>query len=68
VAQADTAFRERSIFCVPQIRLFLHSHQPGCSQSSDILATLERLGALKMQGVLSDTELNTKKAELLGRL
>lgn len=40
----------------------------GTSQSSDVLTTLERLGALKMQGVLSDAEFNTKKAELLSRL
>ena len=40
----------------------------GSSQSSDILATLERLGALEMQGVLSDAEFNAKKAELLNRL
>jgi hypothetical protein len=40
----------------------------GSSQTSDVLATLERLGALKMQGVLSDEEFKTKKAELLSRL
>jgi hypothetical protein len=40
----------------------------GSSQASDVLATLERLGALKTQGVLSDAEFNTKKAELLSRL
>jgi hypothetical protein len=40
----------------------------GSSQSSDVLAMLERLGALKMQGVLTDAEFNTKKAELLSRI
>jgi hypothetical protein len=40
----------------------------GSGQSNDVLATLERLGALKMQGVLSDAEFNAKKAELLSRL
>src|ERR1019366_2688446 len=40
----------------------------GSSPSSDVLATLERLGALKTQGVLSDEEFNTKKADLLSRL
>ena len=40
----------------------------GSGQSSDILGTLERLGALKMQGVLTDAEFNAKKAELLSRL
>jgi hypothetical protein len=40
----------------------------GFSQSSDVLATIERQGALKMQGVLSDSEFNTKKAELHSRL
>jgi hypothetical protein len=36
--------------------------------SHDVLATIERLGALKMQGVLTDAEFNAKKAELLSRL
>jgi hypothetical protein len=36
--------------------------------SHDVLATLERLGALKMSGVLSDEEFNAKKAELLSRI
>jgi hypothetical protein len=40
----------------------------GSSQSADVLAKIERLGALKMQGVLSDAEFNKKKAELLSRL
>jgi len=40
----------------------------GSSQSSDVVATLERLGALKMQGILTDAEFNAKKAELLSRL
>jgi hypothetical protein len=38
------------------------------SQSGDVLAALERLGALKMQGILTDAEFNAKKAELLSRL
>jgi hypothetical protein len=40
----------------------------GSSQSSDVLAALERLGSLKMQGILTDAEFNAKKAELLSRL
>ena len=36
--------------------------------SGDVLATLERLGALKIQGILTDAEFNAKKAELLSRL
>ncbi len=34
----------------------------------DILAVLERLGALKEKGYISDEEFATKKAELLARL
>jgi hypothetical protein len=40
----------------------------GFSPSHDVIATLERLGALKTQGVLTDAEFNAKKAELLSRL
>ena len=40
----------------------------GNSGSNDILATLEKLGQLKSQGIVSDDEFNRKKAELLGRL
>jgi hypothetical protein len=40
----------------------------GSKQSSDVLATVERLGSLKMQGILTDAEFNAKKAELLSRL
>jgi hypothetical protein len=40
----------------------------GSKPSSDILATLERLGALKTQGILTDAEFNAKKADLLSRL
>ena len=40
----------------------------GSNSSSDLLATLERLGALKTQGILTDAEFNAKKAELLSRL
>jgi hypothetical protein len=38
------------------------------SGHDDIIATLERLGALKEKGYLSDEEFTSKKAELLGRL
>jgi hypothetical protein len=37
-------------------------------QSSDVIAMLELLGSLKMQGILTDAEFNAKKAELLSRL
>jgi len=40
----------------------------GANPSGDVLATLERLGALKMSGVLTDAEFNAKKAELLSRI
>jgi hypothetical protein len=40
----------------------------GSSHSSDILAAIERLGSLKTQGILTDSEFNAKKAELLSRL
>ena len=40
----------------------------GSSLSSDVLAAIERLGSLKMQGILTDAEFNAKKAELLSRL
>jgi hypothetical protein len=40
----------------------------GSTQSSDVLATIERLGALKTQGILTEAEFNAKKAELLSRL
>jgi hypothetical protein len=40
----------------------------GSSHSSDVFAALERLGALKAQGVLTDAEFNAKKAELLSRI
>jgi hypothetical protein len=40
----------------------------GPNQSSDVLAAIERLGSLKMQGILTDAEFNAKKAELLSRL
>ena len=40
----------------------------GVSQDSDIFAALEKLAALKDKGILTDSEYNTKKAELLARL
>jgi hypothetical protein len=36
--------------------------------TSDVLATLERLGSLRDKGVLSEQEFQSKKAELLARL
>jgi hypothetical protein len=48
---------------------FIGSGAPtGTNPSSDVFATLERLGSLKAQGVLTDAEFNAKKAELLSRL
>jgi hypothetical protein len=40
----------------------------GSKPSSDVLATLEHLGSLKTQGILTDAEFNSKKADLLSRL
>ncbi len=37
-------------------------------ETKDVLATIERLGTLRAQGLLTDAEFNTKKAELLSRL
>jgi hypothetical protein len=43
--------------------------RPHEAQSSDdILASIERLGALHRDGILSDEEFRAKKAELLARL
>ncbi|MGC4091255.1 MAG: SHOCT domain-containing protein [Polyangiaceae bacterium] len=36
--------------------------------SGDVIATLERLGALRDKGIISDQEFQSKKAELLARL
>jgi hypothetical protein len=41
---------------------------PSSNQEADIFATIEKLATLKEKGILSDTEFNTKKAELLARL
>lgn len=38
------------------------------NESNDVLATIERLGSLRAQGILTDAEFNSKKAELLSRL
>jgi hypothetical protein len=40
----------------------------GSSASNDVFTMLDRLGALKAKGVLTDEEFNAKKAELLSRL
>ncbi len=40
----------------------------GEGQPGDVLATLERLGALRDKGILSDQEFQAKKADLLSRL
>lgn len=46
-----------------------HGNAPaGPLPSHDVIAMLERLGALKGQGILTDAEFNTKKADLLSRL
>lgn len=44
------------------------SPQAGGGDTTGVLATLERLGALRSQGILTDAEFNSKKAELLSRL
>jgi hypothetical protein len=40
----------------------------GPEPSGDVIATLERLGALRDKGILSEQEFQSKKAELLSRL
>jgi hypothetical protein len=40
----------------------------GSANSHDVFSAIERLGALKAQGILSDEEFATKKSELLSRL
>ena len=37
-------------------------------QNQDIFATIERLGQLQQQGLITQEEYGAKKAELLGRL
>lgn len=44
------------------------SRSPGITDSSDIIATIEKLAGLCSKGVLSEAEYETKKAELLSRL
>lgn len=46
------------------------AEQPGAAVdlSGDVLATIERLAAMRDRGILSDAEFSTKKAELLARL
>jgi hypothetical protein len=41
---------------------------PADAPSGDVFAALEKLGALRDRGVLSDAEFSAKKAELLARL
>jgi hypothetical protein len=40
----------------------------GNEPSGDLLATLERLGALRDKGIVSEQEFQAKKADLLSRL
>ena len=40
----------------------------GSTSDTDIYAAIERLGSLKSQGILTDNEFSTKKAELLARI
>jgi hypothetical protein len=44
------------------------SQTPSSSGSGSIIETLERLGALRDKGYVSEEEFATKKAELLNRL
>ncbi len=39
---------------------------PAASSSEDQIAQLERLGALKAQGLLTEAEFNAQKAKILG--
>jgi hypothetical protein len=49
----------------PEIRL---NHPPVSDISEDVIETLERLGALKEKGYITDEEFASKKSELLNRL
>ena len=42
--------------------------EPGVSTNNEVIAAIENLGKLKEQGILTEEEFNTKKAELLKRL
>jgi hypothetical protein len=42
------------------------SAPPPATSSEDQIAQLERLGALKAQGLLTDEEFNAQKAKILG--
>ena len=55
---------------MPQAAFFPGSNGSGGGPepSSDVIATLERLGALRDKGILSEQEFQSKKAELLSRL
>ena len=39
---------------------------PAAGQQEDVIAQLERLGALKAQGILTEEEFQAQKAKLLG--
>ena len=39
---------------------------PAQEQQEDVISQLERLGALKAQGILTEEEFNAQKAKLLG--
>jgi hypothetical protein len=51
----------------PPVQSF-NNFSNGNEPSGDLIATLERLGALRDKGILSEQEFQTKKAELLARL
>ena len=44
------------------------SNNGGTESEADVFAKIERLGALKQKGLLTDEEYNAKKAELLARI
>ncbi len=46
----------------------LENEKSAGDSSSDVLETLEKLGALREQGVVTDEEFEAKKAELLAKL
>lgn len=67
-------FRQASSFILAKIDQTHSSAAPGqvaaslSEDSSDLLATLERLGKLRDAGIVTEEEFQAKKADILGRL
>ena len=68
-ASAPPAWQAPPVQPLPQPPAFAPNAPMGAPQASnDILTAIERLGQLHQQGILSEDEFRTKKAELLSRL